>query len=70
MQSDEEDLTTYEVVVNTEDQYSIWPSGRTLPPGWRAEGKRGQKEDCLQYIKEVWTDMRPMSLRVQMDDEG
>ena len=64
----------YQVVVNQEDQYSIWPDGRDLPPGWRAAGKTGTKAECLAYIEEVWTDMRPASLRDKMDatarDEG
>jgi len=55
--------TQYEVVVNHEQQYSIWPAGRDLPLGWNAAGKRGDKDECLAFIKEVWTDMRPLSLR-------
>jgi len=62
-----EDTTVYRVVVNHEEQYSIWPDGRELPAGWREAGKSGPKADCLAYIKEVWTDMRPLSLRKQMD---
>jgi len=53
----------YEVVVNHEEQYSIWSAGRELPLGWNTVGKRGSKDECLAYIKEVWTDMRPLSLR-------
>jgi MbtH protein len=60
---DEEDATTWQVVVNHEEQYSIWPADRDLPLGWRAAGKSGPKSECLDYIKEVWTDMRPLSLR-------
>lgn len=63
---DGEDTTIYEVVVNHEEQYSIWPADRELPNGWRAAGKQGLKQECLDYIKEVWTDMRPLSLRKQM----
>lgn len=59
----------YQVVVNHEEQYSIWPEGRELPPGWRAAGKAGSKEECLEYIKTVWTDMRPLSLRKAMDQK-
>ncbi len=62
-----EDTTTYRVVVNHEEQYSIWPLDREIPVGWRDAGKSGPKADCLAYIKEVWTDMRPLSLRKQMD---
>jgi MbtH protein len=56
----------YEVVLNHEEQYSIWPAEKALPPGWNKAGKQGPKEECLSYIKEVWTDMRPLSLRKQM----
>jgi MbtH protein len=51
------------VVVNDEGQYSIWPGYKTIPNGWKADGKRGLKAECLAYIDEVWTDMRPISLR-------
>ena len=61
-----EDNTIYKVVVNHEEQYSIWPAERENPRGWRDAGKSGLKAECLAYIKEVWTDMRPLSLRQQM----
>ena len=64
----DDDKTTYRVVVNDEEQYSIWFSGRELPPGWKDVGKEGPKDDCLAYIESVWTDMRPLSLRKQMDE--
>jgi MbtH protein len=66
--SDEEreGTTLYRVVVNQEEQYSIWPDYKEIPPGWRDTGKHGPKAECLAYIKEVWTDMRPLSLREQM----
>lgn len=67
MPDDQEDTTTYEVVVNDEEQYSIWPAYREIPMGWRAVGKRGLKAECLAYVKEVWTDMRPLSLRKRME---
>ena len=51
------------VVLNDEEQYSLWPAGRPLPPGWRAEGFEGEHEDCLAHIERVWTDMRPLSTR-------
>lgn len=54
------------VVVNDEEQYSIWPSDRDLPAGWRAEGTRGGKESCLAHIEQVWTDIRPLSVRRRM----
>lgn len=63
---DREDTTIYRVVVNGEEQYSIWPAHRDLPLGWKDAGKSGTKEECLAYIKEVWTDMRPLSLRKKM----
>ena len=55
------------VVVNDEEQYSVWPVDRENPPGWRDAGKSGTKADCLEYIQQVWTDMRPLSLRQEMD---
>jgi MbtH protein len=61
-----EDKTIYKVVVNSEDQYSIWPADRENALGWRDAGKQGTKADCLAYIEEVWTDMRPLSLRDKM----
>lgn len=57
----------YEVVVNDEEQYSIWPAQKDLPLGWKAVGKKAVKDECLAYIKEVWTDMRPLSLRKKME---
>ncbi|MCD9187649.1 MAG: MbtH family NRPS accessory protein [Pyrinomonadaceae bacterium] len=57
----------YTVVVNEEEQYSIWFTDRELPLGWKEAGKTGSKEECLSYIEEVWTDMRPLSLRKQME---
>lgn len=63
-----EDTTQYNVVVNDEEQYSIWPAERGLPFGWREVGKSGSKAECLNYIKEVWTDMRPLSLRKRMEN--
>lgn len=60
----------YRVVINHEEQYSIWPEGRDLPLGWNAAGKTGTKADCLAYIEQVWTDMRPLSLRRQMEQQG
>lgn len=57
----------FKVVVNHEDQFSIWWNGRENPPGWRDVNKRGTKNECLAYIKERWTDMRPLSVRQSMD---
>ncbi len=56
----------FDVVVNQEQQYSIWACGKAMPLGWVKAGKQGQKQECLDFIKEVWTDMRPLSLRNQM----
>ena len=57
----------YVVVVNHEEQYSVWPVGNAIPLGWHEAGKSGPKEECLSYINDVWTDMRPLSLRKKMD---
>lgn len=68
MRNDEqEDTTTYRVVVNHEEQYSIWPTYLENPLGWKDAGKSGSKEECLAFVKEVWTDMRPLSLRKKME---
>lgn len=66
--SDREDTTIYKAVVNHEEQYSIWPADRENPLGWKDTGKVGPKAECLEYIKEVWTDMRPLSLRKKMEE--
>jgi MbtH protein len=71
MHNDEtEDKTTYKVVVNHEEQYSIWPEHKEIPNGWVDAGKSGEKAECLEYIKTVWTDMRPLSLRKQMEERA
>jgi len=62
------DEMQYKVVLNHEEQYSIWPAERDIPLGWRDAGQSGPKEVCLAYIKEVWTDMRPLSLRKKMEE--
>jgi len=64
------DHNIYKVVVNHEEQYSIWPVDRENPPGWNDAGKTGTKDVCLNYIKEVWTDMRPLSLRKKMEEQN
>ena len=63
---DADDLV-YTVVINDEEQYSIWPTFRDVPAGWREVGVRGPKAECLAHIETVWTDMRPASLRRHMD---
>jgi MbtH protein len=65
--SDKEPEAVYKVVMNHEGQYSIWPAGRENPNGWRDGGKSGSKAECLAHIKEVWTDMRPVTLRDNME---
>jgi len=65
-----EDTRIYKAVVNHEEQYSILPEDRDLPLGWRDAGKTGNKQEVLQFIDEVWTDMRPLSLRKQMDENA
>ena len=64
--TEQQDDTIYEVVMNDEEQYSIWPAWKEIPLGWKTVGKSGVKQVCLSYIDEVWTDMRPLSLRQQM----
>jgi MbtH protein len=66
----EEDKTIYKVVVNHEEQYSIWPAYKDIPQGWSDTGKTGTKDECLAYIKEVWTDMRPLSLKKKMEADA
>ena len=55
----------YMAVVNHEEQYSIWPADKALPNGWRNAGKQGSREECLEWIKQTWTDMRPLSIRTE-----
>jgi MbtH protein len=64
---DQDDTRTYVVVMNHEEQYSIWLQGKQIPKGWHSVGKEGLKAECLAYIDEVWVDMRPLSLRKKMD---
>ena len=64
----DEDIKICKVVVNDEEQYSIWFADRDPPPGWREVGKQGPKDECLAYIEEVWTDIRPLSLKTKMGE--
>ena len=64
----EEDTTIYKVVINHEEQYSIWPADRENPLGWKEVGKVGEKQACLDHIEEVWTDMRPLVLQEKMEE--
>jgi MbtH protein len=70
MPEDRDDKTIYKVVLNHEEQYSIWPAYRGNALGWKDAGKSGTREECLAYIKKVWTDMRPLSLRNKMQEQG
>lgn len=65
-----DDMTLYKVVVNHEEQYSMWPADRDNPLGWRDAGKTGLKAECLAYIEAVWTDMRPLSVRRQLETQA
>jgi MbtH protein len=65
-----EDTRVYTVVINHEEQYSVWPVDIPNPLGWEDVGKKGLKSECLDYIKEVWTDMRPLSLRQKMQERS
>jgi MbtH protein len=64
----QEGTTAYKVLINHEEQYSLWPADVEIPLGWRDTGKSGSKDECVAYVDEVWTDMRPLSLRQQMDN--
>jgi MbtH protein len=66
-ESDMDDDTRYQVLRNDEDQYSLWPADHEVPEGWYQVGKEGTKDECSAYVDEVWTDMRPRSLRERMD---
>lgn len=61
-----DDTAIYRVLMNHEEQYSLWPDDLTIPDGWKDAGKRGTRAECLAYVSEVWTDMRPLSLRKAM----
>lgn len=69
-----EDTRTYTVLVNNEEQYSLWLAELAIPGGWRSTGQVGSKQECLDYVRRVWTDLRPLSLRkalaAQARDEG
>ncbi|MFM8333194.1 MAG: MbtH family protein [Candidatus Methylumidiphilus sp.] len=67
-EEDSDNATIYKVVVNLEEQYSIWPADRENPVGWKDVGTQGAKAECLAHIESVWTDMRPLSLRRQMEE--
>jgi MbtH protein len=58
---------TFLVLINDEEQYSLWPKGKAIPAGWRGTGKEGSRAECIAYVDEVWVDMRPRSLRLRMN---
>ena len=60
----------FAVVVNDEEQYSVWPEGKEIPAGWREEGTVGTRPECLEHIEAVWTDLRPRSLRERAATAG
>jgi MbtH protein len=67
LDSSDPDAMTYNVVVNHEEQFSIWPVGRPTPRGWWDAGRTGTRAECLAYVEQVWADMRPLSLRKRME---
>jgi MbtH protein len=70
MAVEQTDDRTYRVVLNDEEQYSIWWADREMPAGWRAEGTEATRDECLAHIGEIWTDMRPLSLRLRMEHQA
>jgi MbtH protein len=69
MNNDTQDIQ-YQVLINDEEQYSLWPAANEVPAGWRSVGKEGGKQECMDYVDEMWTDMRPRSLRERMDAQN
>jgi MbtH protein len=67
MDEQDNDTRVYRVVVNDEEQYSIWPADRESPAGWADAGRTGSRDECLEHIGRIWTDMRPLSLRRRME---
>ncbi|MBY4899104.1 MbtH family protein [Cupriavidus sp. AU9028] len=63
------DDATFLVLVNHEEQYSIWPEWKPVPGGWRPAGFSGERQACLDHIERIWTDMRPLSLRRFMEEQ-
>jgi len=68
MSETSDDQTVYKVLINDEEQYSLWPSDSPVPAGWREAGKSGTRQGCVAYVDSVWTDMRPLSLRKTMSE--
>jgi len=67
MTDEPEDNDTYIVLINDEEQYSLWPKWKKIPSGWKSVDKEGSKSECSAYVDSVWIDMRPLSLRKRMD---
>jgi len=61
-----EDTRVYMVLKNHEEQYSLWLKANEVPAGWKAAGKVGQRAECLEYVRDVWRDMRPLSARINV----
>lgn len=68
MPGPENEVVTYKVVVNHEEQYSIYPAARRVPMGWRAVGKVAPEEECLRYIEEIWENNRPADVRQRVEE--
>ncbi len=66
---DDDENIDYQVLVNHEEQYSLWPKFKDIPNGWRQVGPIGKKEECLAYVDEVWTDITPLSVRKQLEED-
>lgn len=67
MRSDDDDsFRTYIVLINEEEQYSLWPSHKSIPEGWRSVGVTGSKAECVEYVDKVWTDITPLSVRKRL----
>lgn len=69
MNNKTEDIEMHQVLVNDEEQYSLWPADKKIPLGWKHSFGPADKEACLTYVREVWVDMRPKSLREKMDKD-
>lgn len=68
MSNDDHDTGAhYMVLVNDEEQYSLWHTSKALPNGWRDVGVYGSKEDCLAHVERVWTDITPLSVRKRLE---
>jgi MbtH protein len=63
----DDEAGTFLVVVNDEDQHSLWPAFADVPAGWRKVFGEASRAECLAYVEEHWTDIRPKSLREAVD---